>query len=305
MTPRQARLLRRRLEERAHEFELAPLVLALERLGISRHEIKFRSAADPGGGSAVVVRVVFEDNPRSRWRALVVVNDGLMGADPLLPAYFRELLRTPYEPKPGEPGLDIDQESGRFYAFIGFLDDCLLHGRVRALLPENETFGGLEWEGIQRAYCRAAMVPAVTCLAHLFRRAFPELRIQVGRAPMTDALTVPGAIVGEAPLDGSSVLGNTYGADISGFLVDLIAEDEFVPESNESWASLVRRRFTARLEPHLARMRAPVVVRLVIESHRRTLRLGGLSELGYDRLGGTKPRPHAVMVCRYPRAEGN
>jgi hypothetical protein len=90
-------------------------------------------------------------------------------------------------------------------------------------------------------------------------------------------------------------------AEGSGFLVDLIAEEE-IDARNRSWASVVRRRLQDQVLPRIEAFQLPLVIRLRVLNHASWARVEGAGEtrgyLGYDRIQGDAETGHTIVV--YP-----
>ena len=107
---------------------------------------------------------------------------------------------------------------------------------------------------------------------------------------------------GSSPLDGTGVLGRVYAAAESGFIVDLVAEEENDARGTP-WAAVVRRRLDARVLPMLRPYRLPLVVRLKVLVHASWLQVEAGEQtkgfLGYDRFKTKDESGHTIIVYRH------
>ncbi len=280
--------LERRIVADAQRFDLRPLMDVLRQCGYTRDDIVFESAAH--GRSAGVVRAVrFRRRPvRS---AVVTVEMGLLGDNTLLPSYFYHVL---------ERATEADRD--RLTDFLRFFDHRLIEGMFLALHPEEVPALYRSWPEILRTFLRMSVPASIDTLHWLAQLYFPELRVKVTRAGLDDPSAIQGIRTGGV-LDGTGVLGKTYHTVLSGFRVDLIAEDE-VDLSGRPYAEIVLDRLATRLLPCLAEFGIGLVVRLVVTWHGSWAHLAtpgaatNRGYLGYDRLRYGDERRHTTVIYR-------
>lgn len=272
-----------RIAEDAQRFDLGPLVDLLLTNGYARDDILFESAAE--GRSASIVRAVrFHKQPiRS---VVITVQVGLLGDNSLLPSYFFHLMERSRDPD-------------RFLDFLRFFDHRLIDNLFRALYPERSGVY-VSWISVLASFLRMAMPASISTLHWLVQLYFPELRVRVTRRPFASATDSYACRTGLSLLDGTGILGRTYVAEVTGFLVDLIAEDE-IDMSGRSYSDIVQARLKERLLPLLDPFRLPLMVRLTVLAHASWAqvdepRAAEQGYLGYDRLRGMGEARHVTVM---------
>ena len=271
--------LERRIHERAKAFDLGPLLRLLEAQGYDAEHTLFESNPEPVATASLVEAVTFHASPVRR--VVVMLNLGLQGANGLLPSYFQQVAEQLPDPEP-------------FNDFLRFFDHRLLQGLVRALHPERDTGLVGDWEETKDSYFRMVGVSSVATLQWLFQQYFPELRLVCARQRFRTRSEGHGPRAGPTPLDGTGVLGNAYAVELSGFQVELQADEELDPRGTP-WPVLVQQRFHRFVLPLLkpARLRLEVVLTV---PHGLPARLGPPGSLGYERFPAKHDGPLRRLI---------
>ncbi|RKH12222.1 hypothetical protein D7X74_24025 [Corallococcus sp. CA047B] len=274
--------LERRIRARAKDFDLGPLLRLLESQGYVRDRVLFESNPEPVASASLVEAVTFHASPVRR--VVVTLNLGLLGTPGLLPSYFLQVAEQLPEPEP-------------FLDFIRFFDHRLLLALVEALHPERNVSLVGDWERTKGFYQRMVGVDSQATLQWLFQQVFPELRVTCCRRSFRTRFSGMRPTFGPTPLDGTGILGNTYAADIGGFQVELLADEESDMRGRD-WPSLVRHRFHRHVLPLLVPARLRLEVVLTVRAHGRTVRLGPRprGQLGYERLPGAEGKPLRQLI---------
>lgn len=271
------------IERRARQFDLRPLLKLLEQRGYGRQEIIFESSM--GGSSASVVDAVrFVHTPVRT--VYITLNIGLLGDGSLLPSYFFEVIERTRRPD-------------RFYDFIRYFDHWLLSTLVASLFPEDHHLLFDDFAEARRSFVHMLGMGSVSTLWWLGQLLFPELRVRVERLTFSAVTSAHAARPGRSALDGTGILGRTHAADVNGFLLDLVAEEE-TDARGRGWAGIVRERLAGQLLPLLSPFRVPVEVRLTVLTHASwaTLEAGENTAgyLGYDRIRGDAESGHTIVI---------
>lgn len=286
-TPNDAqRAFEERLTREARRFELRPLLKLLRSRGYGRNDILFRSCT--GGTSQSIVESLEFDRSRPRPVVQLTLNLGLLGDNSLLPSYFFEVIEQTRDPE-------------RFFDFLRFFDHRLIEGMVYALYPEDNRLLFRDWDRAKVSFLEMMGLGSVSALYWFMQLFFPELKVHVKRHPFSTESTSHAARPGYSALDGSGILGKYYVAEGSGFLIDLIAEEEN-DARGRSWATVVRRRLLDQVLPRIEDFRLPIVIRLRVLNHASWARVEEGAEtrgyLGYDRIQGDAEAGHTIVV--YP-----
>lgn len=275
----------RRLRARIREFDLGALLVTLDHLGYREGSVLLESNPEETSPESLVEAIRFVKGPPSL--AIVTLNMGLLGTQGLLPSYFQREVDKSAEPE-------------RFYDFIRFFDDRLLHDRARALYAERNPAAYPDYAATRRHYLELLGFGSVLTLRRLLRDVFPELAVRVRRVRVRTQVETSMVRMGTSHLNGSAVLGGRYGVEPAGLSVDLVCEDG-VMDSGERWPSVVLTRLKRGVFPLLAPHRIALSVRLTTLAHGNWVRVEDdedvpESELGFDRVRGLGERRHTVLL---------
>lgn len=270
------------LEISATKHELSALLLALQRAGVSLEDVRFDSR-DPEevggsregsrirlGSSGRLVRGLYWDESGARRRATVHLDLGLFSASSPLPSYFHRLLE--------ERGLGEN-----LALLLRVLDHGMLMARARG--ESREYLRGYPWE----ARLREVLVNgSPRYLDGLFRRVFPELRVEVTWQMVPRSLGIDRAALGSATLGSCAFDGRGLvlrrGLEVTlTALEDLEGSgvlEEIVPEPR-GWVQEAKRRLGRQILPQFRARPVALVVRLRILSGRDDARVD-LARVGED-----------------------
>lgn len=281
-----------RITRECRRFDLRSLLKLLRARGYTRRDLLFQSST--GGTAASLVEAVEFDRSRGRPFVLVTVNIGLLGDSSLLPSYFFEVIEQTRDPD-------------RFYDFIRFFDHRLIEGLLQAIYPEDNERLFQDWDRAKVSFLEMLGLGSVSTLHWFMLLFFPELRVHVERHPFSNESTSHAARSGHSSLDGSGILGKYYVAEGSGFLVDLIAEEE-IDARGRSWASVVRQRLLDQVLPRIEDFQLPLIIRLRVLNHASWARVESGPDargyLGYDRIQGDAEAGHTIVVYPDPSRLG-
>ncbi len=287
------------LAAQAATYELAALLIALERKGHRLDEIRFDSrdpnevGAENGAGrvrlgpTGSLVHGLHIEPGRG---VTVFLNVGLFSAVSPLPSYFHRLL--------------ADTEVGeRLTSVLRVLDHGILRARASAhgLVPLR----GSDWE---RNLSEALVESSPVYVEGLFRRVFPELRVRVDwrkvrRTIRIDRLALGSAVLGRCAFDGYGVFPR-QGLEVT--LTVPHGEQELVsgPADDGSeliqrtWAQEAKRRLDTYVLPRFSRHPAAFLVRLRVLGSREEARLAS-ARVGEDALPSA-PRPFTITLFEGP-----
>lgn len=290
-TPERSRAdLEREIAAAATRFELKPLLDLLRGRGYGPGDIMFESGREGGGGALVQgVRFSHDEEAGKRPKVIITLSLGLLGDNGLLPSYFLQVAERSRDPE-------------RFFDFIRFFDHWLITNFVRATCPEDDAEIYGDYCAAQAAFFRMLGIGSVSTLKWLMQLCFPELCVRVKRAHFIEATSSHAFRTGESRLDGSGIVGRVYESDRSGFIVDLIAEEE-LDAHGRNWPSVVRPRLEKTVLPLLESSRVPLLVRLRILHHASWSRVDfpfadEHGYLGYERIRDDDESLHTLIMFR-------
>jgi len=276
---------RRRIEaivsRRAPHFELSALLETLLHLGYRREEMIFASHISTATQHGAVHSIEFRTQPMRM--AVVTLNLGLLSAQSPLPAYFTKFMDSG----------DVDEVA--FQAFIGFFDHVALQGFLESGYPEQNALVYKDWEQTKRNYLLLLGLRSLSTQHWLFQIMFPELGVTVDRGTLTRSVRVEAARLGKIVLGGPAALGGISKVPVSGFDVNLFADEETTP-SNRPWAEEVGKRLDATIFPLLREADLDMKITLTIRSQRGWVRIGPGNYLGFDRLKGGGDRNRMIVI---------
>jgi hypothetical protein len=274
-----------RIRKRIRDFDLGALMRALAHRGYGVADVMFESNVEETSPESIVEAIRFVRAPRRS--AIVTLNLGLLGSQGLLPSYFQRVIQEGDDPE-------------RFYDFIRFFDDRLLHNFVRALYPETDRAVYADWTATRKHYLKILGVGSTMSLHRVLRDVFPELAVRVRRVRIRTRMDAFAVRTGFSQLDGSAVLGGRYDVEPAGLSIDLVTEDGLT-EGGQRWPSVVLERLHARIFPLLAPYHIAVAVRLTTLAHGNWVRVetqpeDASSELGFDRMRSPEEVRHTVVL---------
>ena len=278
------RAFEREVERRARRFDLKALLDLLRAHGYQHHELLYESSHGGSSSSSIIEGVRFEHTPRRL--VYITLNLGLLGDSSLLPSYFFETIEKTSDP-------DV------FFDFIRYFDHRLLAGLVRSLYPEDDDLMFRDWGKAKEQFVKMLGMGSTCTLQWLLQLYFPELRVQVHRKSFSTTTVSHAFRPGDSQLDGTGVLGRIYTSAESGFVADLVAEEE-ENARGKSWAKVVKNRLNDRVLPLLEPYRLPLVVRLRVMVHASWLKVESKDNhtgfLGYDRFVTDEESGHTIIV---------
>lgn len=273
-----------RIARAARRFELKPLIDLLISKGYSRHDILFEGTPE-GSSSSLVQGIRFQKEPSPC--VVVTLSLGLLGDNSLLPSYFLQV---------AEQSADPD----RFFDFIRFFDHRLIDNLVRGVSPEDDPAIYRDYRKVKLAFFKMLGVGSTSTLFWLAALYFPELRLRVSRRAFSRSTASHAFRTGESKLDGTGIVGRVYDSELTGFVVDLVAEEE-ADDHGRAWPAIVRSRLHEKLLPLLESMRIPLLVRLTVLHHASWSRVDfpfadEHGYLGYERIRDDHDSGHTVVI---------
>jgi hypothetical protein len=248
----------------ASRYELGPLLVALELVGVPLSRVYFdgrpvpehgeqtplsRPRLAPEGRSVLAARVRGAAGEPS---VVVHLPGGLLGPLSPLPSYFQRLL-----------GEEVLAES--LGALLHVLDDSLFRARARyadgkrALFPRGS---------LDPRLGEALVNSSPLYVDWLFRQVFPELRVQVARSALARPIQLDRVLLGSVALGHCALDGYTH---VAGQSLDVTLTTSFdgwggspqsPPGRGETWAEEVRARLARHVFPQF--QRHPLALRVVL-----------------------------------------
>ncbi|MEE2902069.1 MAG: hypothetical protein VYC39_07045 [Myxococcota bacterium] len=272
------------ISKKARKFELLPLIRVLNSIGYSFDDIIWKSNRDSANANSIIESVDFSLSKQKL--VSVCVTRGLLGADSLLPSYFHRLVNQMVDPEP-------------FYEFIHFFEHGLIREFVLSIYPQlNQKVTG-DWANLKASYLGMNGVSSISTLTWLFQLYFPELVVKVKRQNVSDSTDSYAFRTGTNTLDGTGIVGNMYAAQVQGFRITMLAQDER-NDVGQLWPHVVRHRLHGHLASLLEKFRLHLTVELEIQQHETWASIQQSGFLGYDRIRGEAESGHTVLVHHGP-----
>jgi predicted component of type VI protein secretion system len=264
--------LRSQIQEEIAQFTLLALLDLLENMGYEQKEIMFRGHNTQVSQSSFLNSIEFFSRPKDC--VVVTVNMGLLSANSPLPSYFLLMLER----------ADIDEQL--YVDFLDYFNHQLVLNYIMSQAPTRELTIYPDWENTKSCYLAMAGLKSTSTLHWLFKKIFPELDIEVKKAPFNEELTVDTVQVGTPyKLGSAAVFGSRSTVVVMGFEAILYTEEEFL-YPGRAWAREIEDRLLNIIFGVFAGAEINLRVFLVITSQQGGARLGSESYLGYDKIVG-------------------
>jgi len=271
------------VSERIHDFDIISLLYLLETMNYSPEEIRFRSHNSICSQSGLIYDIAFRQEPVRE--AVITMNMGLLGVQSPLPSYFRKKM-------------EIDEVGrGALADFIGYFDHHLIRDYICNIYPEINSYFFPHWEQTKRRYLQILNPKSISTLHWLFQIVFPEIRVQVENAVLSDNVRTKPVLLGKSVLGTDAVFGNKTNVPIDGRRVTLFTEEELT-DTQLPWPKEIRNRLTRLIFPVLQPTGIDMEIVLVLKSQKRWVRLHAETYLGYDRIQSGKETYRRIRIFR-------
>lgn len=269
IVPAHAQRMEAAILVRAREFEVPALLRALRYAGYEDDDIELRSHPSLGFSASLVESVEFVRSPQRL--AVVTLNRGLLSNQGPLPSYFWELF--------------AEQRESLMYQFLWFFDDALLGLDYKAREPERHSFMVRDFHQALGDLLKLLRLASPHGLHWLFQMVFPELEVDVRRAPSTRTLEVTRAKVAKSELGTGSALLGFAQIPAGGLIVNLFADESTSPQG-ELWGTAAEARLRLSILPRLRGTDLLLTVMLSMRDHHEHLELTESRRLAYGVLYG-------------------
>lgn len=247
----------------ASRYELGPLLVALERVGVPLSRVYFDGRPVPEGSGRTPLsrpRLAPEGRPVLAARVRVAAGapsvvvhlpGGLLGPLSPLPSYFQRLL-----------GDEVLAES--LGALLHVLDDALFRARARHADGKRGLFPRTP---VDPLLSEALVNTSPLYVDWLFRQVFPELRVHVTRSALPRPVQLDRVLLGSVALGHCALDGHTQlvGQSLDVILTtscDWSGPRQSLPGPGETWAEEVRTRLNQLVFPQFRRH--PLALRVVL-----------------------------------------
>jgi hypothetical protein len=281
MLSRSRERLEQAVQERARQFEGSALLSVLGELGYEDRDVILHSRLGFSRPHSLIHAVEFQRLPRRR--AVVTVNIGLLGSETPLPSYMQRL---------------IEDSPDRLAPFFEYFDHAILRSRLRAQWPERDPELGSDWEKTRRATSKLVRLDSPVMAHWLFRRVYPELEVNIRRAPSKRTIPTRPVVLGKTAIGDGSALGGVTDLLCAGLAATIVANDA-TTTSGQPWAEEAARRVREQILPNIIDSEMGITVTLVIRDKPSHLQLSPSSFLGLQPLlsGSTSTK---VMIFDGP-----
>ncbi len=247
--------------ERIKEFDILALLSVLESQGLTFENLVFDGNHTNASSPHLCEKLEGD---------VLTLNLGLLMAGSPLPNYFRQTMEKEV----------IDEE--KFIPFLQFFNHHLIKNFLE--LSWIEKYLLKSWKTIQRSHLGLLGLNSVSSLYWLLSLTFPDLKLQVEKAPRTVKFACEAFRLSEHSLGNQNTLGGVLKQKIPTFQIHLTAESEQT-DAGVFWPTEIRQRFRETIFPLLKKTRIYLHLYLTIHQYKHAIRLSSQTHLGFSSLG--------------------
>ncbi|MCE2983347.1 MAG: hypothetical protein LW832_07260 [Parachlamydia sp.] len=277
--------IQKRIQENLHRFDVCSLLEVLAEIGYQSNDIYFESHADCSSRPSLCEKIIFsESDPKVR----LILNLGLLSGNSPLPHFFKKKMDTG----------SIDPIL--FTRYLNFFDHHLIRNLLAMSMPDiNNTFF-TSWQETKGHYLKLLDLNSTGTLWHLFQSCFPELKVEVIKAPKISKKNSSSVMLGKTLLGIESFLGRKIVHTIPSFKIMLIGEetntDLMVP-----WPIAIKERLKKMIFPILQRTHIHFRIIFIQKDGISYARLKKSTQLGYCMLGKSHEHLKILLFSGYSK----
>lgn len=280
MGPLQAQIV-----ENIKRFDVCSLIKLLYEIGYTPSEICYESHTDASSRASLCEKIIFSDNqPRVR----VILNLGLLAGNSPLPSFFRKKM---------DSGI-ID--ATLFTRYLNFFDHHLINNLLAMSMPDINNIFFSSWQETKSHYLKLLDLNSTSTLWHLFQVCFPELKIEVLKAPKVFKKNSSSVILGQTLLGMDSFLGRKIVQTMPSFKIMLTAE-ETATDLMIPWPIEVKARLKRMIFPILQRTHIHFRIIFIQREGMTLTRLNKNTQLGYCMLGKSSTPLKILLFSGYSK----
>lgn len=266
-------------------FDICSLLKLLKEMGYRPNDLYFESYYDLSSPTSICHEITFADDfPKVK----IVLNVGLLAANSSLPNLFRKKMDS----NSIDPIL--------FQRFLSFFDHHTIKNLLSMSMPDvNEIFFS-DWKETKGHYLKLLDLNSTTTLWHLFQACFPELVVNVTKAPRLFKQNSSSTMLGKTRLGIGSFLGRKIIQTIPSFKITLISEETHT-ESHTSWSQEIKERLKKMVFNILQRTHIHLKVIFILRNKKEIAHLSHDTQLGYCMLGESNQSLKMLLFSGYSK----
>lgn len=277
--------INKRIAKNIQRFDICSLLKLLKELGYQSEDIYFESCYETASPTALCQNIFFAESfPKVR----IVLNLGLLSANSPLPNLFKRKMDSG----------SID--ATLFQRFLSFFDHHAIKNLLSMSMPDINDIFFSSWKETKGHYLKLLDLNSTSTLWHLFQACFPELVINVIKAPRFFKQNSSSTTLGNTRLGVESFLGRKIVQSIPSFKIILISEESHT-DSHVSWSLEIKDRLKKLVFDILQRTHIHFRVIFIIRNKKEIARLSPLTQLGYCMMGESNQSLKMLLFSGYSK----
>lgn len=280
--------LQEQIAKNVKRFDVCSLLKLLYEMNYHKNDIYFESHTDCSSRSSLCEKIIFsESHPKVR----LILNLGLLSGNSPLPNFFKKKMDT--------GAIDATL----FTQYLHFFDHHLISNLLAMSMPDINNVFFSNWQETKNHYLKLLDLNSTSTLWHLFQACFPELKVEVLKAPKVFKKTSSSVMLGKTRLGIESFLGKKMVQTMPSFKIMLTGEetntDLMIPWPIEIKSRLKRMIFTILQRTHI-HFRIIFIQKEGIDQ----ARLNKSTQLGYCMLGKSSNFLKILLFSGYSKNLG-
>lgn len=273
------------IAQNIRRFDICSLLKLLKELGYQTEDLYFESHDDLSVRSSLCEAIYFSQSwPKVR----IVLNLGLLSANSPLPNFFRRKMDSG----------SID--AALFTKYLGFFNHHAIKNLLLMSTPDINDIFFTNWQQTKSHYLKLLDLNSSSTLWHLFQICFPELVVQVIKAPRVFKQNSSSTMLGKTRLGVNSFLGKKITQKIPSFKI-LLTTDEPMANTHRSWPIEIKQRLKKMVFAFLQRTEIHFRVVFILKNNREMAHLAKSTQLGYCMLGEGKEDLKMLLFSGYSK----
>lgn len=277
--------IQERISQNITRFDVCSLIELLYEIGYKSRDIYFESHLDSSSRSSLCEKIIFSENDP---KVTLILNMGLLSGNSPLPNFFKKKMDTG----------SID--ATLFIRYINFFDHHLISNLLAMSMPDiNDTFFS-SWQVTKSHYLKLLDLNSTSTLWHLFQVCFPELKIEVLKAPKIFKKNSSSVIIGKTRLGKESFLGKEIVQTLPSFKIMLTGYETYT-DLMVPWPIAIKERLKKMIYPILQRVHIHFRIIFIQKENIAYCLLNKKTSLGYCMLGKGKNPLKILLFSGYSK----
>lgn len=277
--------LQERIAKNVKRFDVCALLKLLYEIGYHKNDIYFESHQDTSSRSSLCENIIFsESHPKVR----LILNVGLLSGNSPIPNFFKKKM---------DSGI-IDAKL--FTTYLHFFDHHLISNLLSMSMPDINNVFFSSWQETKNHYLKLLDLNSTSTLWHLFQACFPELKVEVLKAPKIFKKNSSLVILGTTRLGIDSFLGKKIVQTIPSFKIMLTGE-ETTTDMMIPWPIEIKARLKRMIFAILQRTHIHFRIIFIQKAGTDQARLNKSTQLGYCMLGKSSKSLRILLFSGYSK----